>query len=426
MPNITLEEDLERYYLQVAKAGRAGRNFAKYFVLNKNKYKDFSDNVRQAKLLCLEETYSPGVYASAEEMGQLASKCAANKTAAFAIFPGTGEILTRCFAVPVPCSMLTVKKLLPQAIKIFLNNNKNLFELSAEEKKQKCHGDFAALGYFIAAWHDYKSKKWKISAAEIYLNEMDALFRPIKVRRIAILDLRKERVKEGTDIYYYDKHIPPEDKETRRKRYQSVMEFKKFIETLNNSTEKHKVISAKDGFSLLKEHLTNSCVCFFHIPMPDKYGHTLVGSLVALRLAYIDIHSDKIKEYRKYCEKETVPIKGIIAIDNGFCGISENQLIEKSNFFVNTMRKLCHYYNLTNILIRFYAGGGIFITCIMDYQGRIIKDLSEEIPSEEMLSEYIDFSKDWLNFDDEDGKPIIENWISGMVYSNEILELKNY
>ena len=81
---------------------------------------------------------------------------------------------------------------------------------------------------------------------------------------------------------------------------------------------------------------------------------------------------------------------------------------------------------MPNILIRFYAGGGIFITCIMDCQGRIIKNLSEEIPSEEMLSEYIDFSKDWLNFDDEDRKPIIENWISGMVYSNEILELKNY
>ena len=131
MPNITLEEDLERYYLQLAKAGRAGRNFAKYFVRNKNKYKDFSDNVRQAKLLCLEETYSPGVYASAEEMGQLASRCAENKTAAFAIFPGTGEMLKRGFAVPVPCSMLTVKKLLPQAIRIFLNNNKSLFEISA-------------------------------------------------------------------------------------------------------------------------------------------------------------------------------------------------------------------------------------------------------------------------------------------------------
>lgn len=426
MPNITLEEDLERYYLQLAKAGRAGRNFAKYFVRNKNKYKDFSDNVRHAKLLCLKETYSPRVYASAEEMGQLASKCAANKTAAFAIFPGTGEILTRGFAVPVPCSMLTVKKLLPQAIRIFLNNNKSFFEISAEEKKQKCHGDFAALGYFIAAWHDYQSKKWKISAAEIYLNEMDAHFRSIEVRIITILDLRKERVIKGTGIYYYDKHIPPDDKETRRKRYQSVMEFKKYIETLNNSTEKHKVISAKDGFSLLKEHLTNSCVCFFHIPMPDKYGNTLAGALVSLRLAYIDIHSDKIKEYRKYCEKETVPIKGIIAIDNSFCGISENQLIEKSNLFVNTMRKLCHYYNLPNILIPFYASGGIFITCIMDCQGRIIKDLSEEMPSEEMLSEYIDFSKDWLNFDYEKKDSLFRGFCSAMGYHLAIKNLKKY
>ena len=91
--------------------------------------------------------------------------------------------------------MLTVKNLVPEAADIFLHNNFELFEPSLAGKADKCGGDFAALGYFMAVWQDFYSPKWKISAAEVYSDESEAVYAAKKHGTNVLLYPEKDTVR---------------------------------------------------------------------------------------------------------------------------------------------------------------------------------------------------------------------------------------
>ena len=174
MQNINIYTEMEKHYSALAKLGALDGSYAKYLKKHAKFPIEFCHNMRLAKKQFLEQDYVPGIYAPVAITSQKICEFAQQKKALFLIHPGSGIEQASGIGVCVPCNVLTVKNIVPEAADIFLHNNFELFEPSLAGKTNKCGGDFAAIGYFIAVWQDFYSSKWNISAAEIYSDESEA------------------------------------------------------------------------------------------------------------------------------------------------------------------------------------------------------------------------------------------------------------
>lgn len=195
MQNINIYTEMERHYSALEKLGALDGSYAKYLKKHAKFPIEFCHNVRLAKKQFLEQDYVPGIYAPVAITSQKICEFAQQKKALFLIHPGSGIEQAFGIGVCVPCNVLTVKNIVPEAADIFLYNNFELFEPSPAGKTNKCGGIFAALGYFIAVWQDFYSSKWNISAAEIYSDESEAVHAAKKHGTNVLLYPEKDTVK---------------------------------------------------------------------------------------------------------------------------------------------------------------------------------------------------------------------------------------
>ena len=70
MQNINIYTEMERHYSALAKLGALDGNYVKYLKKHAKFPLEFCHNVRMAKRQCLEQDYTPGIYAPVSMISQ--------------------------------------------------------------------------------------------------------------------------------------------------------------------------------------------------------------------------------------------------------------------------------------------------------------------------------------------------------------------